>query len=246
MRRQCCKFPGTSDARSPRPPTSATATRSCRTGSSRWIRRPPAIVSGAIAEIRIKMWSFFAFTLKDRPIAPDWGRWLRGGIRRLRRIHHRPQHGGLGRLGRPADHRAPARKVPGAASSPHPRLTLGVLILWMGWLTVARTGKRRRRSVLSNVLVNTNGSIPPHLRPHGVAGLNRRAGIDNRRAPHHRTLVGSDHRRHRRRAVHRGDQDAGEDHPMWSAPFPSTSCAAGEPWRLSQAAPGSTSSCSAW
>ena len=66
-----------------------------------------SIVSGAIAE-RIKMWSFFAFTLVLTafiyPIVGSWtwgGGWLaQEGFPGLRRLHHRPRHRGMGRPGR--------------------------------------------------------------------------------------------------------------------------------------------------
>ena len=79
-----------------------------------------SIVSGALAE-RVKLWSFFVFTLVlTAVIYPIVGAWTWGGrlARRarlpgLRRIDHRPRYGRLRRAGRRARRRAAVRQVPG-------------------------------------------------------------------------------------------------------------------------------------
>ena len=133
-----------------------------------------SIVSGALAE-RVKMWSFFVFVLVLTAViypiigAWYWGRRLarRHGIRRLRRFHHRAQHGRMGalagvmivgpRLGK-------FRKDGTARATPPSNIlvvTLGVFILWLGWFgfnggSQLALGSAADAISMSVVIVNTN------------------------------------------------------------------------------------------
>ena len=131
-----------------------------------------SIVSGTLAE-RVKMWSFFLFTLLLTaiiyPIVGAWtwgGGWLSAGIPRLRRLDHSAQHRRLGgtrrlvvgpRLGK-------FRRDGTVRPTPPSNIllvTLGVFILWFGWFGFNGGSQLALASAadavsMSIVLVNTN------------------------------------------------------------------------------------------
>ena len=134
-----------------------------------------SIVSGALAE-RVKMWSFFLFTLfltaLIYPIVGAWtwgGGWLNElGFPGLRRFDHRTRGRRLGGARGGAGRRSEAGKIPAANGSARPTppsnvliVTLGVFILWFGWFgfnagSQLALGSAADAVTMSHVLVNTN------------------------------------------------------------------------------------------
>ena len=201
-----------------------------------------SIVSGAIAE-RIKMWAFFAFTLiLTAFIYPIVGAWHWGGGWLAQEefvdfagstiVHSTGGWAALAGLLVIGPRLGKFRKNGSVKSTPPSNVlvvTLGVLILWLGWFgfnggSQLALGSAADAVAMSNILVNTNlaaaagvvaalmVSRPVFGRMDLFAGLNGAlAGLVSiTAAPDITELVGSDHRRHRRGAVHRGDQGAGE------------------------------------
>ena len=238
-----------------------------------------SIVSGAIAE-RIKMWAFFAFTLiLTAFIYPIVGSWFWGGgwlaeegfvdFAGSTIVHSTGGWAALAGLIIIGPRLGKYRRDGTVKATPPSNVllvTLGVLILWLGWFgfnggSQAGAGKRRRRGGHEQRAGQHQpgrggrgggraGRVPSHLRPHGpVRGPQRgprRAGL------HHPPLPTS--------PITGGRSSSGPSaassapwpsgawrrsrSTTWSAPSPPTSCAAsGEPWRpASPAAPSSTSS----